>query len=243
MRLSGKSVIVTGGGGGIGRAVCLRFAREGARVVVSDIDDDAAEAVVADIQDGGGIAEQVHCDVLDIGQIRNLVDSTIKTFGQVDILVNNAGGAIVAGDKLPLYDTPQESVRRMLDVNLMGTVWCTHAVVGHMKERRAGRIVSMSSVAGLVGGTPAMYATAKAAIVALTKSVAVEMAEFGVTANCISPWAIATRDGPAALPKRIPKLGSAEDVANLALFLVSKEADFITGSNYVIDGGYTSGTW
>jgi NAD(P)-dependent dehydrogenase (short-subunit alcohol dehydrogenase family) len=240
MKLAGKTAIVTGAGKGIGQAISLRLAREGARVVVSDIDDEAVAGVVAEIRASGGEALPYHCDVLDLEQIESLVEFTITHFDQVDILVNNAGGAIVAGEKRPLYDSSEESIIRMLGINLMGTVWCTRAVVGHMKERRTGTILNMSSVAGMQGGTPAMYATAKGAIISFTKSIAFEMAQFGVTVNCIAPWAIATREGP-SLPTRIGRKGTAEDVANLSAFLVSEEASFITGSNYVMDGGWKSG--
>lgn len=241
MKLVGKTAIVTGAGKGIGRAISLRLAHEGARVVVSDIDDEAVAEVIDEISAAGGTAAAFHCDVLDLEQIGQLAEFAIAQFDQIDILVNNAGGAIVAGEKLALYDSSEESILRMLGVNLMGTIWATRAVVGHMKDRRSGTILNMSSVAGMQGGTPAMYATAKGAIISFTKSIAFEMAQFGVTVNCIAPWAIATREGPASLPTRIGRKGTAEDVANLAAFLVSDEASFITGSNYVMDGGWKSG--
>lgn len=241
MKLNGQTAIITGAAKGIGRAIATRFAEEGANVVVSDINDHLCQDVAAIIRNRGQIAEPIHCDVLDTAEIANLVDFTTSTFGRVDILVNNAGGAIVAGPMLPLCDTSEDAIIRMLGVNLLGTVWCTRAVLRLMKEQRSGRILNLSSVVGMRGGTPAMYATAKGGVIAFTKSIAVEMAEVGVTVNCISPWAIATREGPARLPTRLPRKGAADDVANLALFLASEEASFITGANHVIDGGWSSG--
>lgn len=241
MTLNGKNAVVTGAGAGIGRAVAERLATDGARVVVSDVDPDSGTATVLNIRAQGGTAVFVPCDVADRAQVEEGFRVALAELGSIDVLVNNAGGAVVAGEKLPLYETGVESIERMLDVNLMGTIWWTHATVAHMKERGSGRILNMSSVSGMQGGTPAIYATAKGAIIAFTKSIAAEMAQFGVTVNCVSPWAIATREGPANLPTRVGRKGTAEDVANLVAFLASHEADFITGSNYVIDGGYTSG--
>lgn len=241
MKLQAKSVIVTGGAKGIGKAIAVRFAAEGANVLVADVDEDAGRDTVEGIVSSGGSALFEPCDVLDILQIEATVARCVKELGAVDILINNAGGAIVAGEKLPLYETSEESIVRMLGVNLMGTVWFTRAVVGLMRDRRRGNIVNLSSVSGLIGGTPAMYSTSKGAIISFTKSIAFEMASFGVNVNCISPWAIATREGPAGLPTRIGRKGTADDVAALALFLASDEASFITGSNYVLDGGWTSG--
>lgn len=240
MRL-GQTAIVTGAARGIGRAIATRFASERAHVFVSDIADDDGARLVSEIQAAGGSATYFHCDVQDVEAVSGLVEAAAQATGQIDILVNNAGGAIVAGAMLPLEETSNESIIRMLNVNLMGTIWCTKAVLPHMRAQRHGSIVNLSSVAGMRGGTPAMYGTAKGAIVALTKSIAVEMAPYDVTVNCVSPWAIATREGPAKLPTRIGRKGTAEEVAGLVAFLASDEARFITGSNYVIDGGWTSG--
>jgi len=242
MKLQGRTAVVTGGAKGIGRAISERFAAEGAYVVVSDIDEVALGAVVTGITDAGGRADGYLCDVTDRGRVGELIAFAVAHGrGRLDILVNNAGGAIVAGKSALLHETTEDNVRRMLDVNLMGVIWATQAAVPLMIAQGYGRIISMSSVSGMNGGTPAMYATAKSAIIGLTKSVAVETAVHGVTVNCLAPWAIATREGPAKLPTRVGRKGSAEEVAALALFLASDEAGFITGSNYVIDGGWNSG--
>jgi NAD(P)-dependent dehydrogenase (short-subunit alcohol dehydrogenase family) len=242
MKLEKKTAVITGAGKGIGRAVAARFAAEGARVVVSDIDDAAGSAAVDEIVKKGGFAKFFHCDVLDTGEIKELMDFAIRVFGQIDLLVNNAGGAIVAGKMLPFYETSREAIDRMIGINLMGTVYCSRAVAEHMAERRSGKIINLSSVSGIFGGTPIMYGTAKGAIVAFTKGLASELAQFGITVNCLSPWAIATREGPAGLPTRLGRTATADEAANLVLFLASAEADFITGSNYVIDGGFCCGT-
>jgi len=242
MELQGKVAVITGGARGIGRAVAERFAAEGASVVVSDIDDSALETVVQGIGATGGTAAAFRCDVTDASSVGELVRfATERGGGRLDILVNSAGGAIVAGPMLPLHETTEDNVRYMLDVNLMGTIWATQAVVPIMIEQQYGRIINMSSLVGMRGGTPAMYSTAKAAIIGLTKSIAVETAPHGVTVNSLAPWAIATREGPAKLPTRIGRKGTADEVAALALFLASDEAGFITGSNHVIDGGWGSG--
>jgi NAD(P)-dependent dehydrogenase (short-subunit alcohol dehydrogenase family) len=242
MKLEGKTALITGAGKGIGKAVAVRFAAEGARVVVSDIDDNAGKAVVDEITAKGGAAKFFHCDVLNIEEIKNMAAFTIKTFDKIDLLINSAGGAIVAGKILPFYETSYENIDKMLDINLMGTVYCSRAVVEHMKENRSGKIISMSSVSGIFVGTPIMYGTAKGAIAAFTNGLAGELAQFGITVNCLSPWAIATREGPAHLPTLLGRTASADELANLVLFLASAEADFITGCNYVMDGGFSCGT-
>jgi NAD(P)-dependent dehydrogenase (short-subunit alcohol dehydrogenase family) len=241
VKLQGKTALITGAGKGIGKAIAIRFAAEGAAVVVSDIDDEAAGSVTEEIKRNGGIAEPFHCDVLDHGDINRMVEFSINQFGKIDILVNNAGGAIVAGKQLPLNDTPIENLDRMLGINLMGAVYCSKAVVSHMIKRKTGKIINMGSLAGILGAGPIMYATAKAGIIGFTKALAVETAQYGITVNSLSPWAIATREGPANLPVRLPRKGRADEVASLAFFLVSEEADFITGSNIVIDGGFNTG--
>lgn len=241
MKFQSRVAVVTGAARGIGKAASVRLAREGATVVIADIADAEGEALAQSITDAGGSAVYQHCDVLEREQIDALIDGVVSRYGAIDILVNNAGGAIVAGNYERLYEASPDSIERMLGVNLMGTVWATRAAARAMKAQRSGKIINLSSVAGMQGGTPAMYATSKGAIIAFTKSLAFEMAEFGVTVNCISPWAIATREGPASLPTRIGRTGTADEVASLIAFLASDEADFITGSNYVMDGGFTSG--
>ena len=242
MKLENQITIVTGAGKGIGRAIALRFAAEGSSVVVSDIDDKALSSVVSEITGKGGNAAAFHCDVLDLEEINKMVSFTIGQYSRIDILVNNAGGAIVAGRKdLPLWETSIENIDRMLGINLMGEVYCSRAVIKHMIENRSGKIINMASLVGILGGTPIMYGTAKAGVINFTKGLAAEVAQYGITVNSLSPWAIATREGPANLPTRLPRKGEADEVASLALFLASNEADFITGSNYIIDGGYNTG--
>jgi NAD(P)-dependent dehydrogenase (short-subunit alcohol dehydrogenase family) len=240
MKLKGKTVVITGAGAGIGRAIAVRYAHEGARVVVSDINKDTAEAVTDQIIENGGSAIVNVCDVADTASVEVMIKEANNAFGPVDILVNNAGGAIYGGkdSRTPFHSCPKETIERMIWVNLVGTLFCSRAVVQEMMERRSGKIINMASITGVVGTqNGVLYSTAKGGIIAFTKSLAMDMGEYGVTVNAISPGAIATRPGPASLKTYLNRTGTADEVANLALFLASDEADFITGQNYIIDGG------
>jgi NAD(P)-dependent dehydrogenase (short-subunit alcohol dehydrogenase family) len=242
MVLEGKNAVITGAGKGIGRAIAILFAGEGARVMVSDVDDEASASVIAEINQKGGTALSNHCDVMNFNETCNLAASALNAWGAVDILVNNAGGAFVAGKQVPFDEYTEEAINKTIGVNLMGVIYCSRAFAGNMKERRKGKIINMSSIGGIQGTRGGLYSTAKGGIITFTKSLAMELAEFGITVNCISPGAIATRAGPASLPTRLGRSGAPEEVAGLALFLASAQADFITGSNYTIDGGRSCGS-
>ncbi len=238
-KLEGRHAVITGAGSGIGRAIAVRFAAEGARVSILDINMERAESVKAEITAAGGSACTVFCDVSAYGNIQADIESARAVFGPVDIMVNNAGGAIVAGLKSYDYsETPAEYIRKIIDVNLMGALWGCRAVAAEMKERRRGKIINFSSVRGINGGRGNVsYAAAKGAIISLTKSLAMEMGPYGVTVNAIAPGAIASRSGPAACKTVFGHPGRCEDVAALAAYISSDEGDFMTGSNVVLDGG------
>jgi NAD(P)-dependent dehydrogenase (short-subunit alcohol dehydrogenase family) len=238
-RLEGKRALITGAGAGIGRAMAQRFAAEGARVVVSDINDEAAKTVATDICNG---AITNHCDTSDESQVKAAIDATVGAFGGMDILVNNAGvGGGVEWDK-------------MIAINLSGVMYGLKHGAAAMATRGGGSIISLSSIFGLISAPfPGVdgYTAAKHGVVGLTKNYALLYGPRGVRVNCIHPGWIETAmtDPIAATPQgkdfmvqscALGRMGTAEEVANVALFLASDEASFVTGSSYVVDGGWTA---
>lgn len=251
MRLEGKSSLITGAGGGIGRAAALRFAREGASVVVADIDTAAAEETKSQILSLGGRSIALSFDVADSAQVKASFAVALKEFGTIDILYNNAAVTSLKG----VEAIEDAELDRVLSINVKSMFYCCRAVLPEMIRRRAGVILNNASITGLVGA-PGMsaYATSKGAIITFTRTLALEQAENGIRVNCICPASIDTPMLQASFAaasdpeksrsnniKRHPlgRLGTPEDVANLALFLASDEASFITGGTYVIDGGAT----
>ena len=244
MNFSGKTAIVTGGGRGIGRAVCLELAKGGANVVLCYAGNEiAANDTVAACEALGAKALAIRCNVADAGEVKALVDTAVKTFGRVDILVNNAG---ITRDGL-LMTMKEEDFDAVLNTNLKGTFLCMKAVARTMMRQRYGRIVNLSSVVGLRGNAGQVnYAASKAGVVGMTKSLAKELASRNVTVNAVAPGFIET-DMTAAMPEAaktatlasIPmqRLGAAEDVARAVAFLASDEAAYITGQVLAIDGG------
>ncbi len=251
MRLKGKSALITGAGGGIGRAAALRFAREGAAVAVADIDAKAAEDTAHLIAAQGGRSIVVAMAVADSAQVDAAFSSVIEQFSQIDILYNNAAVTSLASTA----SIGDAELDRVFSINIKGMFYCCRAALPGMIARRSGVIVNNASITGIVGAPGmAAYATSKGAIITFTRTLALEQAENGIRFNCICPASIDTpmlQASFAAAPdpslarannvKRHPlgRLGTPEDVANLALFLASDEASFITGGTYVIDGGAT----
>jgi 3-oxoacyl-[acyl-carrier protein] reductase len=245
MFLEEKVAVVTGGSRGIGKAVCLALASEGACVVVNyypGMEADA-EAVVAEIESAGGRAVAVAGDVSRTDVFDRVVEQTLKLFGRVDILVNNAG---ITRDGLILR-LKEEDWDAVIDTNLKGVFNGIKAVARVMLKQRHGRIINISSVVGITGNAgQTNYAAAKAGIIGLTKSAARELAARGVTVNAVAPGYIVT-PMTAGLPEsvrkdltqRIPmqRLGQPEDVANAVLFLASDMASYITGQTLHVDGG------
>jgi len=241
MNLSNRVAIVTGSARGIGRAIALRLADAGANIVVSDIDD--AEPVANEIRAKGRQSLAVKANVTSATDVEKLVEATVSNFGRVDILVNNAG---ITRDQL-LLRMSEEEWDAVLNVNLKSVFLCTRAVLRHMLKQHWGRIISISSIVGVVGNPgQANYAASKAGIIGFTKTIAREVGSRGITANAIAPGFIETKMTQALnenqrqeLMKRIPlgSLGTPQDVAEAVAFLASDEARYITGQVLGVDGG------
>jgi 3-oxoacyl-[acyl-carrier protein] reductase len=248
VRFKGKVAIDTGAGSqiGIGQASALAFAREGAAVVVTDIDLQGAERTAQTIQQLGARSLAVKVDVTNPQEVESFVQKTLNAFGRIDILVNNAG----VTQPVRVLDTTVEDWDRVLAVNLKGTFLCSKAVLPTMIAQKFGRIVNLSSVSakrggGVYGG--AHYSAAKAGILGFSKALAREVAEFGITVNSVTPGLIATdiRGGLEAperqleLSRDIPckRMGTPQEVAASIAFLASDEAGYITGEEIDINGG------
>lgn len=244
MLLDGKVALVTGASRGIGRAIALRLAGEGAKIAINYAGSTAkAEAVKAEIEQHGGEAILVQADVSDSASVDAMVAEVVEAFGQIDILVNNAG---ITRDGL-MMRMKDEDFDAVIDTNLKGVFYCTKAVSKLMMKKRSGRIVNMASVVGLMGNAgQTNYAAAKAGVVGFSKSAAKELASRGITVNMVAPGFIAT-DMTAAMTDKakemtlqgipLKRMGEAEDVANAVLFLVSDNASYITGQTINVDGG------
>lgn len=244
MLLDGKAALVTGASRGIGRAVALRLAKEGAKVVVNYAGNEkAAEETKAAVEAAGSEAVCVRADVANADEVAALFDAAVKAFGTVDILVNNAG---ITRDGL-LMRMKDEDFDAVLATNLRGVYLCTKAASKIMMKKRSGRIVNMTSVVGLMGNVgQTNYAAAKAGILGFSKSAAKELAVRGITVNMVAPGFIET-DMTAVLSDKVReqlvgaiplgRMGEPEDVANAVLFLVSDAAAYITGQVVNVDGG------
>lgn len=244
MLLDGKSALVTGASRGIGKAIALALAAEGAQVAINYAGNTAkAEEVKAQIEAAGGRAILVQADVADAAQVEEMVKKVAEEFGSIDILINNAG---ITRDGL-LMRMKEEQWDAVLNTNLKSVFNCTKAVTKLMMKKRYGRIVNMSSVVGRMGNAgQANYAAAKAGIIGFSKSVAKELASRGITVNMIAPGCIET-DMTAALPDKVKeamladiplgRVGRPEDIAEAAVFLASDKAGYITGQIINVDGG------
>ena len=246
--LSGKVALVTGGSRGIGRAVCLRLAGMGAQVVINYVSNPkAAEETAAMIRDAGGQAILSQFDVADSPRVQEAVDAIVDQCGGIDILINNAG---ITRDGL-LMKMKEESWDQVLDTNLKGAFSCIKAVSRLMMKRRWGRIVNIASVIGFLGNAGQVnYASAKAGLVGLTRSVARELASRSITVNGVAPGYIDT-DMTSELPPEVKdkiigeiplgRMGSADDIAAAVAYLVTDEANYVTGQFIHVNGGMYMG--
>src|SRR5437667_7271392 len=245
MRLVDKVSIITGAGSGIGHATAVKFAREGARVAVCDINEAAAHKVAKEINDGGGEAIHFHVDVTDKESIARMVEGVMARWGRIDTLVNNAG--IVQDAKFKKMTDDQ--FERVIDVNLKGVYNCTKAVVDIMLEQNSGCILNASSIVGIYGNFgQTNYAATKFGVIGMVKTWARELGSKGIRANAICPGFIETpildsipEKVLRAIEEKVPmgRLGRPEDVANTYAWLASDEASYINGAVIEVSGGVT----
>lgn len=252
-RLAGKVVIVTGGSHGIGKSTCEILAREGANVAITDVQDDDGKNVANDIQSNGGTAEYWHLDVSQEGEVEIVFRQVREKWGKIDVLVNNAG---ISGPKKPTHQIEEAEWRSLLAINVDGVFFCTKHGVRAMLENGGGSIINLSSIYGIVGAPdlPAYHAS-KGAVRLMSKTDALLYAKDNIRVNSVHPGFIWTplvedylkQQGDVELGRKqldqlhpVGHVGKPEDIAYGILFLASDESKFMTGSELVIDGGYTA---
>lgn len=242
-----KVVIVTGGGSGIGQATAILYAQEGAKVIVSDIDEGGGQATVASIKKAGGDASFVKTDVSNPEDCEALVKTTIRIYGRLDMAFNNAG---IGGEMNPIADMSVEGWLKVINVNLNSVFYCMKYQLPEMLKQGHGSIVNMSSILGQVAfANSAAYVAAKHGVVGISRNAAVEYAKQGIRVNAVGPAFINTpllsaldqkmKDALVTMHP-IARLGEAKEVAELVVWLSSDKASFVTGNYYAVDGGYLS---
>jgi NAD(P)-dependent dehydrogenase (short-subunit alcohol dehydrogenase family) len=242
--LDGKVAVVTGGASGLGRAMVERFAAEGARVVIADIDPEGGAALADQL---GEAAAFQPADVTDADQVQALVDATVERFGGLHVMVNNAG---VGSNMARFLHDDLSDFRRVMDIDVLGVLLGSQRAARHMKEQGGGSIINVSSTAGLDAGAALVtYRAAKAAVIHASRSIALDVAGYGVRVNCLVPGGIRTPmtastydvDAVRQLTQPLNREGLPEDVAEAALFLASDRSAQITGVTLPVDGGTTAG--
>jgi NAD(P)-dependent dehydrogenase (short-subunit alcohol dehydrogenase family) len=247
-QLTGRTALVTGGGSGLGRAICCGFSAVGARVVAADISLANAEQTVSLIREGGGEAQAEELDVCKKADVERVVERAVQTWGALDILVNSAGRAI-RGTAL---DYPEENWDTIINVNLKGTFLCCQAAGRHMAERKTGKIINIASIGGFIAYPGSIaYLASKGGVVQLTKGFAVELAAFNVQVNAIAPSLFETpmmagsrsdSESQRYFMDRTPmgRRGRPEEIVGAAIFLAADSSSMVTGHTLAVDGGFLS---
>lgn len=248
-RLQGRTIVVTGGGHGIGRAYCLRLAAEGAAVVVVDIDGAAAATVARRISDEHGQAMEVALDVTDLAALRQMSESAVERFGGIDGLVNNAGMlTILPISRVGFEDIPEAEWDRVIDVNLKGTWFACRAVVPHLRARGGGSIVNIGSGTSFNGSPSRVhYVASKGAIIGFTRTLARELGPDGIRVNTLVPGSTLSEEDPSpqimemrqrqAASRAFPRVERPEDLTGTAVYLLSDDSAYVTGQAIVVEGG------
>lgn len=252
-KLRDMNAIVTGGGRGIGREICLKLARQGANVAVIDINTDWAGKVANEVNALGVKAIPVQTDVSVYEEVKSMSRTVVDAFGSIDILVNNAAGRTKKIPRAAFWETTDEAWHAGISLTLDSVFYCCRAVVGNMMKKQRGRIVNISSIDGMVGGIGAIdYSAAKAGVFGFTMALAKELAPYGININCVSPGPVATPGLATNTEARLKayvewtgmgRLGKPEEIGDIVAFLVSDEADFITGQNFPVCGLANLATW
>jgi len=245
-RLKDKIAIVTGAASGIGRGIVLAFCEQGAKIVVADVNEKGGKETVKMAKDIGGKAVFVKTDVSQAKDIDNMVNVCLKKYGRVDVLVNNAGILKFS----PLHETSEDDWEKIIDINLKSVFLGSKRVLPEMLKQKRGKIISITSIAGLVGYPQiGAYCASKGGIIALTKSMALDYAKQNININCIAPGAIETAMTKDMLADPVTKkaleastpysrIGVPKDIAMMTVYLASDESDFVNGAVMVVDGGY-----
>ena len=249
LSLDGKSVVITGGGTGLGRAMVRALARAGADLAIGGRRSGPIQEAVDEVKALGRDAVAVPTDVTNSGQVNELISSSIQRFGKIDVLINNAG-AVQDNVRKPIWDITDDDWHRIMDVNLTGAFYCSRAVSKPMVDQGHGKIINVASGFGLRGGRDIyMYCCSKGGMIQLTRTLSFNLARHGVTANSIVPGYVPTGNSGAtseSLPRSgdflpIGKLGKPEDFGPLAVFLASSASDYMTGEMIIADGGGLAG--
>jgi len=243
MRFKDRTAIVTGAASGMGLLTAQKLAEEGAKVVLTDVNLDAVTAAAEEIQGKGGEAVGVQVDVRSYDQIKEAVALTVEKYGRIDILLNSAGGCSsrVFGRSEPFHELDIKVVDWGCDVNFKGPIYFCHAVLGQMIKQKSGVVINMGSVEGVTGSRSLDYGASKTGMIGLTKSLALYGAPHGIRACCVSPGPVLTRPAMAKMKTRLGRAAEPQEIVDLILYLCSDKAAFITGANYVIDGGRSVG--
>ena len=251
MKLQNKVAVVTGAGSGMGKAIATLFAKEGASVVVADINLETLNTVAAEITSNGGRATSVTANVAKEQDVQNMIDTAVKTYGTLDILVNNAG---IMDNFVPAAEVTDELWEKVFAVNATGPMRATRKALSIFIEKKSGVIINIASIGGLQGSRAgAAYTASKHAVIGLSKNVGFQYAKLGIRCNAIAPGAVKTNIGKTinnpskfgmgramAGPDVNPRVGEPEEIANIALFLASDDSSMINGAVIVADAGWTA---